>query len=608
MERALGYEIAPRTRDAAGSAHVGSFRPLSPRACVSGGRTVHARTGTVDLYVYPDARDKQHRSLDGVVLAPATGRRGTRTSTGQSASRPLRAMPTRESGAQPRFARFFVIGGALVSRGMPRAPRLEAAVDAANLGAEPDSRAPDDIDLLKALARQPDAVAGKALGVCDVGDGVARVNVPSLAVRSCVEVLQESEDFAAADGSLFLATEHVLCVLLQPGAAPWDLLAASGIDPRLVRGQAATEASEFGRPIETAEVRTRASGFATPWAQRATAGSAGEAASSTADRVAEGIATAEAVVGLAVVTHSRGHSDIAVRGTTEATAEAAMSADSLLRIGSLTKVLTALATLALVERNGVSLDVPVGEHLRSLRITPSPGPTLRHLLIHTGGAPVGAYLHTPGELAPSFVDIVQGVVALDATPGERWAYSNVGYAIVGQALEEVSGVPFDELLDDTVLKPLGMVSTTVAPQATEDLPTGYWIDNGDVVAVPKRDIILRPAGGAVSTPFDIALLVQFLATPSAAAAPPISERAVKSMFVSQAPHIGPAATAAGLAFRLRSIDGRPVGWHPGRISGFPCAMYVSVASGSAVITNTESLAVSPAASSALADLMRPDDP
>lgn len=493
-----------------------------------------------------------------------------------------------------------------MSDDVPRVPRLGAALDTAARRAESGGRRPDELDLLLGLAEQRDAVAGKALSACGVRTGVLGDQAAAVPPRSCLDVLREAEEFAAAEGSLFLATEHVLYALLRPGAATWEVIARSGINPLLVRGQIATEASELGRPIETSEARTRASGVLAGWTRPA----AKEPlqAPSVAERVAAQIVAADAVVGLAVITHDQGETAIAVRGATDLADAAVVQPGSRFRIGSLTKVLTAMTTLALVELDVVSLDVPVGEYLEVLRVAPGPGPTLRQLLTHTGGAPAGAFLHTPGEPAPSFVSHVDGLVIFDVAPGERWRYSNIGYAIIGQALEEATGVPFERLLHDNVLKPLGMTSTTAASEAIRDLPTGYWIDRGEIVAALTRDIILRSAGGVVSTPADLALLLSFLSSPANHPRPPISAEAVEAMFEPQAERLGPTATGVGLGFRLRSIDGRPVGWHPGGISGFPSAIYVGSGAGSAVLANTETLVVAPAAADAVRRLLAAASP
>ncbi|HET9071574.1 MAG TPA: serine hydrolase domain-containing protein [Acidimicrobiales bacterium] len=98
---------------------------------------------------------------------------------------------------------------------------------------------------------------------------------------------------------------------------------------------------------------------------------------------------------------------------------------------SVSKLLTALSVLVAVEEGTLSLDDPAGP----------PGSTVAHLLAHASGvAPDG-----PRVLAP---------------PGTRRIYSNAGFELLGQALEEAAGMPFAAYLRAATIEPLGMVATT----------------------------------------------------------------------------------------------------------------------------------------------------
>lgn len=480
-----------------------------------------------------------------------------------------------------------------------RAPRLEAAIERANLAAAASARVADELDLLDALASQEEAVAGRAMWAAGLRGAGVRLERRSAGGRPLDAVVRSAEDFAAADGSIVVATEHVLCVLLTSGSASSSQVQSAGVDPRLIRSQAATEASEAGRPVEAAEIRQRAAGTAVAW-HELPAIACEERSMSASAHAAAALADVEAILGVAVVTVAAGVVDIATHGFADALLRTPLSDDSPFRIGSLTKVLTAVTALALAERELIDLDVPVGKYLTSLRVQPAPGPTLRQLLAHVGGTPSGAWLHSPGAIAPSFVDAVNGVVELSSSPGERWEYSNIGYSVIGQVLEETVGASFPTVVRDAVLAPLGMASTTIEATRVAELPEGYWIDKGELVATPRRDIIMRAAGGALSTPSDIARLLAFLAAPSATATAPVSEHGVAAMLRPQV-QAGPAAGSHGLAFRLRESNGRHIGWHPGRISGFPSSMCVAAGAGSAVMLNTESLSAAPVASAALDD-------
>ncbi len=103
---------------------------------------------------------------------------------------------------------------------------------------------------------------------------------------------------------------------------------------------------------------------------------------------------------------------------------------------SLTKPVTALATLVAMEEGTLSLDEPAGP----------PGSTVRHLLAHTSG------------LGPD-----EGTAL--AAPGARRIYSNAGYRALGDLVARRSGLPFDEYLGQGVLGPLGMTGTALDPAA-----------------------------------------------------------------------------------------------------------------------------------------------
>jgi len=106
------------------------------------------------------------------------------------------------------------------------------------------------------------------------------------------------------------------------------------------------------------------------------------------------------------------------------------------RLASVTKPLTAYATLIAVEEGAVEWDQPAGPE----------GSTVRHLIAHTSG------------LAFDQHKVV-------APPGERRLYSNTGFEVLADAVHEASGIPFAEYLTEAVLEPLGMTSSRLAGTA-----------------------------------------------------------------------------------------------------------------------------------------------
>lgn len=152
--------------------------------------------------------------------------------------------------------------------------------------------------------------------------------------------------------------------------------------------------------------------------------------------------------------------------------------DALFRLGSVSKTLTATAVMKLVEEGKLKLDDRVAPLIAQL--TPAPGATvdprwdqitIRHLLNHAGGwdrdKPNGGFdpIDRPeiaaaavGAPAPAssetLIRYMKGM-PLDFNPGERFAYSNFGYIVLGRVIERVSGMPYKDYVRTRVLLPVG---------------------------------------------------------------------------------------------------------------------------------------------------------
>jgi CubicO group peptidase (beta-lactamase class C family) len=256
------------------------------------------------------------------------------------------------------------------------------------------------------------------------------------------------------------------------------------------------------------------------------------------------------------------------RGSEGFTDADAVGADSLFRIYSMTKPITAMAAMDLIAQGRLGLDQPVHEvlpqfrrmrvqdrydgSLTALHAAPTPI-TMRQLMTHTSGlgytivqtGPIKALMESrglvPGQIsrltAPGldWGKPVQGLdhfaerlaqVPLVADPGTRWSYS-MGLDLMGRVIEVVTGRPFDQYLHETIFAPAGMTSTWFQVPAAQAhrLTTNYAALGGvlapidPVSADGATSIYLdRPAfpfGGAglVSSPRDydrfLRLLAQF---------------------------------------------------------------------------------------------------
>lgn len=195
---------------------------------------------------------------------------------------------------------------------------------------------------------------------------------------------------------------------------------------------------------------------------------------------------------------------------------------TIFQIGSVTKSLTATLAALFVERGLLAWEDRLGDHLWEPDAVPDTSLSLRHLATHTSGLPGDApTLRRPHDdypiLAFTHVELYASLRAarLGFEPGTDWAYSNLGYAALGHVLERVSGKPYESLLRDELLDPLGMSSTTVTlwPELSDRLARPYYYDEASSELTPYTpwdSEALAPAGGVASTVEDLGRLVAFL--------------------------------------------------------------------------------------------------
>jgi CubicO group peptidase (beta-lactamase class C family) len=150
-----------------------------------------------------------------------------------------------------------------------------------------------------------------------------------------------------------------------------------------------------------------------------------------------------------------------------------VTVDTLFQAGSISKPVSALAALKLVEQKKLSLDADINTELTSWKLPDAPMAkgkpvTLRELLTHTGGTTVHGF---PGYASdapvPTLVQVLNGekpantpAIRIETEPGTKWNYSGGGITIMQQAMIDVAHVAFPKLLHDTVLAPIGMKEST----------------------------------------------------------------------------------------------------------------------------------------------------
>ena len=173
-------------------------------------------------------------------------------------------------------------------------------------------------------------------------------------------------------------------------------------------------------------------------------------------------------------------------------------------IGSLTKAFTAAAVLRLQADGKLDVQDAVCAFLEDCPPVWQ-GITLQQLLTHTSGIPDYANSAlfsriddqdcTPAQIIPLFRDL-----PLDFAPGSQWRYSNSGYVLLGEVIEEVSGRPYAAYLKDTLLSPLGLQDTGLDRGANTGA-VGYL--DGEQQAGKMTPSSLYSAGGLYSTVDDL---------------------------------------------------------------------------------------------------------
>lgn len=299
--------------------------------------------------------------------------------------------------------------------------------------------------------------------------------------------------------------------------------------------------------------------------------------------------------------HFHGH------GVADPASGAPVTPDTVFRIASITKTLTAVAVMQLVEQGRVALDRPAGDFLRAYRLVPArPGlraPTIRHLLTHTAG--LGEVAHQRDALAkdfgesfpvgrplPSLAEFYGGELRYHAEPGTRFVYNNHGPATLGQIVEDVTGETLAAYVRSHIFEPLRMTDSTLeradlTPRLTTRLAAGHELHSRGVVRTRELDWVTVGAAAAWSTPRDMARYLAALLAGGRAAdgARILREETVTAMVAPQYTP-DPRIPGMGLSFFRSMVAGRVVAGHQGTLPGYHSAVAFAPDDGVAALAFT----------------------
>lgn len=266
-----------------------------------------------------------------------------------------------------------------------------------------------------------------------------------------------------------------------------------------------------------------------------------------------------------------------------------VTANTLFRIGSLSKPLTATAIMILVDQGKLDLDLPIIEYVPFFTLKDFDAArkiTLRMLLSHTSGLPDGTDI-----VGSRNVDALEQYVRHDvpelsmiAPPGLLFSYSNHGFNIAGYVAEYVTQTYFPELMQDLLFKPLGMSRTLYDPlmAMTYSLALGHEkTETGHIVVRPFYENAANyPSWFAMSTATDYAkFLLMHLNTTTL-----LSTTAIREMQTMQVSRYNLQQLGCGLSFITEDYKGTPTIRHGGAIGTYTSFMLAAPEQQLAIVT------------------------
>ena len=246
--------------------------------------------------------------------------------------------------------------------------------------------------------------------------------------------------------------------------------------------------------------------------------------------------------------------------------------NTVFRIASITKQFTATATMMLQERGKLDVNDPICKHLENCPAAWKPV-TIRHLLTNTSG--IQSYTELPdfGKLSvqpttsAEILDLFRDK-PLAFTPGEKFAYSNSGYYLLGLLIEKASGKPYAEFLRDNIFVPLGMKNSGYDDSHTllPNRANGYEREGRSFVNARYMNMAAPYSAGALySTTEDLLLWDKALYTEKL-----VSRKSLDEIFAPfrEVVRDGWVGYAYAYGWIIGKQSGRQVSRHDGGIRGF----------------------------------------
>jgi len=258
--------------------------------------------------------------------------------------------------------------------------------------------------------------------------------------------------------------------------------------------------------------------------------------------------------------------------------------DTRFLIGSITKWISAVTVLRLVDLGKLDLDAPIARHLPELP-APNGAVTLRQLLSNRSGIPNGlsnALRKDPAvaklDIGPVAAALRFGAGALDAKPGEKWDYSVTNWLLVAAVVERATKKPFTESVEELVLAPAGVRDTSFASVDYEDeagMAAAYTTSG--TRKTPPAPPMVAASGTLYSTARDLVVLADTVYRTGL-----LSDKARTELSTIQVP-----SEEYALGGRVRTVatqrGPRTLAWESGATGGYKTLLAYDPADGRAVV-------------------------
>lgn len=306
--------------------------------------------------------------------------------------------------------------------------------------------------------------------------------------------------------------------------------------------------------------------------------------------------TEHRVVGIAAVRRDAAGSEKATVGVLRAGGTLPVGDSTIFEIGSITKTFTGTLLADMVLKREVALDDPVAKYLPGWTLPTWQGTpiTLLDLATHTSGLPSLPDDFSSADPQDPYADYTEAKLVaylaraqLRSAPGTRYAYSNMGMGLLGQALAARAGQPYEALVRERILTPLGMNDTRIDVLATDAARVASGHSEQLLPVAPWHFPVFAAAGAFRST---LADMLKFADAVRDTTRGPL-RRALAFAVQPRRPYAG--TDSIGLAWHHLRADGRDVVWHNGGTGGFRTFLGAIRGQSAAVVLANASVSMDP---------------